>query len=234
MREQTRSWIIYALLGVLVAATVAVGFLLFPASARDAKFFLSLGMLILAEAEVFLLPTFCGRTVSEGARPWRFAQYSVGYFYALAVAAIAALVAPDSDLHTLIAVYLMATFAFLLGIGLTSVRAGHTQDSQVAYRARKAWLADWTDRFEVQAVRIAALADAGAQAQLAAVRDDLAYADRESLPGAEAIEAELEAALAALVAPIAAGAGADVETQLRRLRETIRRRNDKIKALRAG
>lgn len=244
MNEQTgnsKSWIVYALLFAVAVVTVAASLLLTPAYDRDAKFCLSLAMVVLAEAVVFLLPAVSRKCIAEGAAPWRFAQYAIGIVFALAILGIAALTGPEGELNGLIVAYLIAGIALALGIGLTQLAAGHTQINRDAYCARKVWLADWRARFEDLADRLSAMPDdgqGGVKTLTQAIRDDIRYADRESLPGSETIEAELDAALNDIAQIAAAGLLAgdiakDVEGRLQGLRTGLRRRGEKMKALRA-
>lgn len=241
-----RIWIAYGLLLALLAVTLAGALLLVPQNCWDARFCLSTGTLLFAEAQlvfVVVLPR------ARGTAPWSAAQITVSFFYLLAVVYLAWFGLSDVSLKGLAVWHLAAFFGLLLGLGTTVMASGHTRDSRVALAQGRVWLQGWTSRYASLCDRVVPSASpeiTSLNRALAGFRDDLRYADRDSIPGVEAIECELDAALDGLAVPLealqAAVAAQDAErisamagdgrARLEIIRKAFDRRAATLKALR--
>lgn len=244
-----RTWIAYAMLTVLVAAVIVSALIIVPQKNWDARFFLSTGALVFSAIQLFAVPLVYGARSTPGSAPWHAAQstVSVGYLFAAVVLALYGL--GDVSLQTLIVLHIVAFVALVFGLGFTTMASGHSNTARAELVSRKQWFVPWRARFEKTCDQIALLTAAelsALKAELAKLRDDLAYADRESLPGSEAIELELNGALDEIVrqggileaevrsgdAARIAAAAAELSLRLDQLRSALRRRDETLRALR--
>jgi hypothetical protein len=242
-----KTWVVNVLLTASLAITVAVGLLIVPQQCWDTRFFISLGMMLLAELQLFLLPRLLPRT-TNATLPWRASQVWMSTAYMVAALAMGAVALLDISLHQLIALHALLFFGLVFGIGTTSLASGHAQATKVEFVQRQVKFLDWRERFGGVCDRVQLLDAAEWEPLKKAfekMRDDLRYVDRESLPGAESAEAEvghcfddldrkvetLESAVAGKNPDVAA-LGAELEKSLQLLRLTLRRRDEKLRALR--
>jgi hypothetical protein len=241
-------WIKYVLLAATLAVTAAAAFLIVPDSAWNEKFYLSAGVVMLAQAPLFLVPPLMNRPTTSATRSWHIAQILVCALYMLAALVLAAEASTDITLRQLAVPHLLAFLALLVGLGLTERAAGHTQASRDDLVERTAWFAGWRERFERISDQVQMLADsqtAALKKNFQTLRDDLRYGDRESLPGTESIENELNAALDEIGRQVEAlqtqlkeqngepaAVCAALADALQRLRLTLKRRDEKIRSLR--
>lgn len=243
------SWVVYGLLAALLAVTAAGALLLVPQESWDARFFLSTGVLLFAELQLVVVAALLRNRSTSTTVPWTAAQVLISGLYLLAAIGLALYGLSDISLKQLGVLHLAAFFALLLGLGATSMAAGHTQSAKTAQVQRQSWFPEWRDRFDRVCDRVGLLSPAELEPlkkTMAGVQDDLRYADRDSLPGTGSIEGELDTGLDEIAARVAAletavGAtdggkvaaiSAEVQTRLQQIRTVLRRRNEKLRSLR--
>ena len=245
-----RSLTMFGMLAATLVVTVASAFLLIPEHSRNGKFNLSLAAIVLAEFLLFLWPMWLNSGGATAAMPVHFALAWLSWVYLLVVAALAwwALTS-DVSLNVLAVLHLSAFLVVLLVWGGSQMAAGRIDVSHAGLSARQAGFQTSRERFEQLSDRIQLIRSpdvAALQKSFRKMRDDLRYCGAETLPGAEAVEGELLASLAALEKSIdtlesavlenhpgeAAGESTALEAWLQQFRLLLRRREERLRAVR--
>ena len=244
-----RSLAVLCLLGATLMVTLVSAFLLVPESSRAGKFNLSLAAMLVAECVAFLGPVWFHRRGVTAALPVRFALGWLCWAYLITVAGLAALALTDISLGVLAVLHLVVLLGLVLTWGASQMAAGHIEASHDALAVRQSGFPACREQFERLSDRIQSMRSPELEAlqrSFRKMRDELRYAGAETLPGAEAVEGELIASLTSLEESVellesatrdgkaegVAGRSAALEGWLQQFRLLLRRREERLRALR--
>lgn len=232
-----------------VAVAVAAGLLLVPEDQRTNKFWLALGAVLVAlavnagTAVVLLL----SRKAAETPVPVHFGTMVLTSLYGLGALVLAGVAATSIKFEWLLVLHLLAFLALVGGLAMAFLGGSSISQLQKEDRIQRAGLIVFRNRFGEVSERLERIGPVGVASlkkPFEAFREDLRFATVESLPGSEAVDAELNACLDEVEASLTSIEGvvatgeidrqllASAEKQIQRMHQVLRRRDALMAQLR--
>lgn len=196
--ENKKSVAIYFILWILaVVVTVAVAFLLYSEDIRNAKFYLSLIMLLVAETVLFLYPaclTARNKSTRE-ALPHYMGTYIIMSLYGFAVFVLVILAHTSISFNWLLSLHLILFLAFIVLFGSTIIGGMFITGVDAKDKREREPFLFFKNQFAHVCNRLAMIDQNEVQRLCQSFdyfRDEkLEYATSENLPGSEDIQLEM-------------------------------------------
>lgn len=184
------------LLAATVTITTLAAFILVPEAGRNAKFWLSLSSIFAVEVFTFMFPIaiMLGGAKARRILPFHFGTGTMIVIYDIGVFVLCLAALSQIEFSILLAGQLIWFLCFLTLVGIATVGGMHISTQDVADTACRVSFAQMQDRLASLNNRLAMVQIAEtAQTKREFVRicEDARYLSRDSLPGAEAVDTEI-------------------------------------------